>query len=424
MRDTVAYLLAGGVGSRLNILGWMRAKPAVPFGGTYRIIDFTLSNIFHSGINQVGILTQYKPYSLMGHIGSGAAWDFMGRSRKAKILPPSTGISASDWYRGTADAVAQNISFAERFHAKNIMLLSGDHIYKMDYNPLVEFHQQKRAEITIAMMRVPWEDTHHFGIAITDEDDRIIDWQEKPKNAKNNLASMGVYVFNFEFLKNTLENRTGHDFGKNVINDAYQNHCVYAYPFNGYWADVGTLRAYWNSNMDILRPGSGLDLAGWKVRSSYEEEATFTDRPPTRVCSTAKIENSLISNGCVIEGKVMHSILSPGVRIGKGAQVVDSVVMHDAVIENNATLYDSIIDKRVHVGAGSQIGVGQPTLPNEKFPDHLDSGLVVIGKDAQIPMDVQIFRNTIIAPKANERSFSGVTLKVGSYIPGPEDEYI
>ncbi|HQI48020.1 MAG TPA: sugar phosphate nucleotidyltransferase [bacterium] len=288
MRNTVALLLAGGMGSRLNILGWMRAKPAVPFGGCYRLIDFTLSNAMYSGIQQIGILTQYRPYSLMGHIGSGESWDLIGRSRSAKVLPPSTGIDDYDWYRGTADAVAQNMQFVHRYQAERLLVLSGDHIYRMNYAPMVAFHKEKKAHITIAMMRVPWEETRHFGIGITNKEQRIIEWEEKPEKAKSNLASMGVYVFDVEYLEDALAKRSGHDFGKNIIRDAIKTKNVYAYPFEGYWADVGTIKAYWQASMDILLPESGLRLQEWGVRTNFDEEGLKGDRPPVHIGSEAR----------------------------------------------------------------------------------------------------------------------------------------
>ncbi|MBN1542885.1 NTP transferase domain-containing protein [candidate division KSB1 bacterium] len=399
MRRTVAFLLAGGMGSRLNILGWLRAKPAVPFGGNYRIIDFTLSNVMHSKINAVGILTQYRPHSLMHHIGDGSAWDLTGRTRTAAILPPSTGMDDQDWYRGTADAVAQNMNFALHYQAEQILVLSGDHIYKMDYTPMVEFHKQKKACATIAMMRVPWEETRHFGVGIVDGVDRIIDWEEKPGKARNNLASMGVYVFDADFLKEALENRSGHDFGKNIIRDAIANGGVYAFHFQGYWADVGTLHSYWQTNMDILNPESGLHLHQWKVRTNLEESGIIGDRPPFRTNKTAVIRNSLISNGCSIEGTVINSILSPGVRVEKHACVRDSILMQDCVVERGASLFDVIADKRSHVGAHGRVGVGDPHKPNCRFPDHLFTGLTIIGKDVVLPETIQLGRNTIVAPQ-------------------------
>lgn len=416
MRDCVAFLLAGGMGSRLNILAKTRAKPAVPFGGNYRIIDFTLSNIMHSGIEQVGILTQYQPYSLMQHIRTGEAWDFIGRSRSARILPPSTGINASDWYRGTADAVAQNLDFAKRFNARQVLILSGDHIYHMDYRPMIRFHNKRKADITVAMMHVPWKETKHFGIATVDANQRIIGWQEKPEQASNNLASMGVYVIDMSYLERALRNAKGFDFGRNIIHDAVSKDRVYAYPFDGYWADVGTLRAFWNSNMDILRRDSGLDLCKWHVRTNLDDEGHIADRPPSRIGKSAHIKNSLISFGCHIDGEVINSILSPGVRIEKGARVVDSVIMHDVVIKQKANLTEVIADKRAYFGTGSYVGAGEASQPNEKFPNHIFTGLTVIGKAAQIPAMTKIYRNTIVEPFCGKDVIAAQDLHVGSYI--------
>ncbi|HNR66850.1 MAG TPA: sugar phosphate nucleotidyltransferase [bacterium] len=399
MRRTVAFLLAGGMGSRLNILGWLRAKPAVPFGGNYRIIDFTLSNVMHSQINAVGILTQYRPHSLMDHIGDGSAWDLIGRTRTATILPPSTGIKDQDWYRGTADSVAQNMNFAEKYNAERILVLSGDHIYKMDYTPMVEFHKKKKALVTIAMMQVPWEDTHHFGIGIVDEKNRIIDWEEKPKKARNNLASMGIYVFDIDFLRSALEVRSGHDFGKHIIPAALDSQRVFAFRFQGYWADVGTLHSYWQTSMDILDSRSGLHLQQWKVHTNMQERGMIGDRPPFRVGKTALIRNSLISNGCVVEGTVINSILSPGVHIKKQTCVHDSILMQDCLVEQGACLYSVIADKRSRIGAHAQIGVGDSHIPNRQFPDHLFSGLTVIGKEAVLPDNIVVGKNSIVEPQ-------------------------
>jgi glucose-1-phosphate adenylyltransferase len=416
MRNTVAFLLAGGMGSRLNILGWMRAKPAVPFGGCYRLIDFTLSNAMYSGIRQIGILTQYRPYSLMGHIGSGESWDLVGRSRCAKILPPSTGIDDYDWYRGTADAVAQNMQFVHHYNAERLLVLSGDHIYRMNYAPMVEFHKEKKAHITIAMMRVPWEETRHFGIGITNKEQRIIEWEEKPEKAKSNLASMGVYVFDVAYLEEALANRTGHDFGKNIIRDAIKARDVYAYPFEGYWADVGTIKAYWQASMEILQPEAGLRLQEWGVRTNFDEEGLKGDRPPSRIGSQARVVNSLVAAGCHIDGHVQNSILSPGVRVEKGAEVIDSVIMQDSCIGAGARLFRVIADKNACFGAGAVVGGEEADDPNEKYPEHLYSGLTVIGKRAAIPEGIKIAANTIVEPHADASSFASITLGVGSYV--------
>jgi glucose-1-phosphate adenylyltransferase len=398
MISNLVMLLAGGVGSRLSILGHMRAKPAVPFGGMYRIIDFTLSNVMNSGLDFVGVLTQYKPLSLMEHIGTGAPWDFIGRSRGAKILPPRTGQKDSDWYKGTADAVRQNIDFIENRHPERILILSGDHIYKMDYSELIHFHKKKRADLTIGMMPVPWQDTIHFGIAITDKDNRIIDWEEKPAKARNNLASMGIYVFNADYLLDMLRRHKEHDFGKNIIPAALKKDRVFAYPFEGYWRDVGTLKAYWDANMDLLDPRSGLNLANWGVRTNVEEEGRLGDRPPARISSKSSVTNSVISPGCVIEGQVVNSILSPGVYVARGAKVIDSVVMHDSRILAGAEVNKSILDKKVVVGEQAVLGTGLAQIANKENPHHLACGLIVVGKGAEIPARFRVGKNSILYP--------------------------
>ncbi len=416
MRKTLGMLLAGGVGSRLNILAAYRAKPAVPFGGLYRIIDFTLSNAKNSGLINLGILTQYKPLSLMDHIGDGQAWDLMGRMRGAKILPPRTGAKDSDWYKGTADAIRQNLDYIQNFDSERVLILSGDHIYHMDYSRMVEFHKSRNADLTIAMMRVPLDQAHHFGMGITSENDQIVDWEEKPKRARSTLASMGVYVFNTNFLYDCLSKILEHDFGKNIIPHAIANHRVYAYHFNGYWRDVGTLHAYWDANMDILRPDSGLDLSAWQTYTNLEEEGRSGDRPPTRISSHAKVENSFISQGCVIEGTVANSILSPGVVVEKGARVEHSVLLHDSVVKERAQLSYVIADKLSHFGRSSNVGSGDRMKPNRKNPDHLREGLTVVGKSAVVPNDCTIGSNCIIHPKVTESCYAGKDVSDGQTI--------
>ncbi|MDZ7263659.1 MAG: glucose-1-phosphate adenylyltransferase subunit GlgD [candidate division KSB1 bacterium] len=416
MKNTLAMLLAGGVGSRLNVLARLRAKPAVPFGGIYRIIDFTLSNVMNSGLNHVGVLTQYKPYSLMKHIGTGAPWDFVGRKRGAKILPPKTGEKDSDWYRGTADAIAQSLDYIYRHQPNFVLVLSGDHIYYMDYRAIISFHDQTNADITIAVREVPIENAHQFGIAITDSQNQIIDWEEKPQRPKSNLASMGIYVFKTDFLIHALENRSGHDFGKNVIPDNISSHKVMAFRFQGYWQDVGTIQSYWEANMDILSPQSDLKLRDWKCRTNLEEEGLLGDRPPSYIAACASISNSIISPSCRIEGEVVHSILSPGVVIRKGALVQDSVIMHDTVIGENCRLDHVIVDKDVIIEPDCQIGIGANTCANQKFPTHLSSGLTVIGKNSHLPAGMEIGRNCIINALTQPESFDSRQLKCGATI--------
>jgi len=416
MRKTLGMLLAGGVGSRLNILAHARAKPAVPFGGLYRIIDFTLSNASNSGVTNIGVLTQYKPLSLMEHIRDGEAWDFLGRMRGAKILPPRTGEKDSDWYKGTSDAIRQNMDYIHSHDSERVLILSGDHIYYMDYSKMVAYHKNRNADLTIGMMRVPWDQTHHFGIANVDDDYRLLEWEEKPKKTKNNLASMGIYVFNTDFLSYCLREIPEHDFGKNVITTVIRTHKVHAYMFEGYWRDVGTLYSYWNANMDLLRPDSGLNLSAWKTYTNLQEEGRRGDRQPTRILAAAKVNNSFISQGCVIEGEVTNSILSPGVKILRGAKVTNSVVMHDSVIEPEAILDRVIADKLTRFGSGSRVGIGDASKANRRFPDHLKEGLTVVGKEAFIPAKVKVGTNCIVYPKAGASAFAAEGIADGETI--------
>ena len=409
-------LLAGGVGSRLSILGHERAKPAVPFGGVYRIIDFTLSNAMNSGLNTVGVLTQYNPLSLMEHIGTGEPWDFIGRTRGAKILPPRTGQKDYDWYKGTADAVRQNIDFIESNASDRVLILSGDHIYKMDYSLLIDFHITNKADLTIGMMTVPWEDTIHFGIAITDESSRLIDWEEKPQKARNNLASMGIYVFNTNYLLHALRSHREHDFGKNIIPAAIESDRVFAYRFEGYWRDVGTLEGYWKANMDLLDINSGLDLSSWTVHTNVEEEGRLGDRPPTFISPESFVKNSIISPGCIIEGRVENSILSAGVFVAKDASVVDSVIMHDSQISSGAQIKESILDKLVKVGENAVLGAGSADIPNKEKPHHLSNGMVVVGKGTEIPSDFKIGKNSILHPKLSTEDYTSSDIPPGETI--------
>ncbi len=417
--NTLVLILAGGVGSRLNNLVQSRAKPAVPFGGIYRIIDFSLSNVMNSGLTQVGVLTQYKPLSLMRHIGTGEAWDFTGRSRGVKILPPRTGAKDSDWYKGTADAVRQNMDFIKAHPSKEILLLSGDHIYRMDFDYMINFHRQKQADVTIGMMVVPKSQIHQFGAGITNDEGRIIEWEEKPKEPRTNLASMGIYVFDTEYLLGMLmENRDEIDFGMHLIPRAIERNNVFAYPFHGYWRDVGTIQAYWESNMDIIRENSGIAPEDWGIRPNVEAAVTnIADRPPARFAAGSSVKNSMISAGCVVEGEVVNSVLSPGVRIGPGASVRDSILFHDCIIDKGATLDLAILDKRVRVGAGVIIGHGNDkTMPNRDHPKHLYTGITLVGKEAEVPANSVIGRNCIIAPQARSKDYPHFEVKTAESV--------
>ncbi len=418
MKGPAAILLAGGVGSRLNILVRHRAKPAVPFGGIYRIIDFTLSNIGNSDMTSVAVLTQYKPLSLMDHIADGSSWDLSGRSRSVKIFPPKTGEADWDWYRGTADAVRQNISFVMAALSDEIMILSGDHVYHMDYRSMVSFHREKKARVTIATLPVPWEDTHQFGTAIIDDTGRITQWEEKSPCAKSNLASMGIYVFDRKYLITLLTESKEDDFGHHIIPRALGEKVVYAYPFDGYWRDVGTVQAYWDANMDLLEPSSGINPAAWKTMTNINAAGPAFDRPPVCVSSFARVTRSIISPGCTIEGHVENCVLSPGVVVERGASLRDSIIMHDCRICQGAQVERSIIDKEVVVGAHTMVGRGDPKTVNVTHPEHLYSGLTVIGKRTVIPGEITIGTNCIIDPMLESVVFpkevkSGMTIAGG-----------
>lgn len=420
MISAMAMLLAGGVGSRLNVLVHHRAKPAVPFAGMYRIIDFTLSNIANSGINKVAVLTQYKPLSLMDHIGDGSSWDLSGRSRGVKILPPKTGEKDWDWYRGTADAVRQNLLFLTSSEKEIVLVLSGDHVYHMDYRPMIEFHRDRGAHVTVGMIPVPWEDTPQFGTAIIDEGQRIIDWEEKSPKAKSNLASMGIYVFSIDYLVNALTTSREADFGHHIIPMALSEAKVYGYKFDGYWRDAGTLQAYWDANMDLLNPDSGINPEAWGTMTNLVTDGMPYDRPPARVVKGGEIVRSIVSPGCEIGGRVVNSILSPGVIVKNNAVVEDSVIMHDVVIGEGTVVNRCIIDKNVVTGAEVSIGCGEIVSSNARFPEHLSSGISVVGKDAVIPPMTIIGTNSIIYPEMKGKDFLKTRFVCGETI-GPEE---
>ncbi len=399
MRETLAMILAGGVGSRLNILVKERAKPAVPFGGIFRIIDFALSNVMNSGLNQVAVLTQYKPLSLMRHIGDGSAWDFVGRTRGVKILPPRTGEQDSDWYKGTADAVRQNIDFIEDRPSRDVLILSGDHIYFMDYQDMVRHHREVGAKVTVAMMTVPWEQTSQFGIGILDEKGRIVDWEEKPEQAKSNLASMGIYVFNTRYLLDALRATKEVDFGHHIIPKAMADGELYSYIFNGYWRDVGTISSLWDANMDMIRDPAPLNAEGWGIVTNVEADGLPYDRAPARILPGAVVRNSAISPGCVIAGHVENSVLSPDVTVEAGASVKDSVIMHNTTVESGAAIYRTVCDKGVIFGKDVRVGMGDASVPNREYPKHLYAGLTLVGKKAEIPPGVTVGTNCVIFPR-------------------------
>ncbi len=414
-KQALVLLLAGGVGSRLNILVQSRAKPAVPFAGMYRIIDFSLSNVMNSGLTKVGVLTQYKPLSLMRHLGTGEAWDFTGRSRGVKILPPHTGFEDSDWYKGTADAVRQNIDFLEKNPADEVVLLSGDHIYNMDFDAMLELHRFKKADVTIGMMVVPMSEIHQFGAGIIDNENRIIDWEEKPENPKTNLASMGIYVFDYKYLLNSLyKDKAEVDFGMHILPRAIADDNVFAYPFYGYWRDVGTVQAYWEANMDVIRKDSPLSPEVWGIRTNIEEDGLPADRAPARYGNNAKVSSSMISAGCIIRGTVENSVLAPGVVVEEGAVVRDSILFADCVIGKNSEVDLAIFDKQVQVDGDARIGVGSShSIPNSENPKHLYTGISLVGKGAFVPSGISIGRNCIINSQTTANTYPSKKIETG-----------
>jgi glucose-1-phosphate adenylyltransferase len=414
MKRTMAVILAGGEGERLSILSSVRAKPAVPFGGKYRIIDFTLSNCVNSDIDDVVVLTQYNPRSLNDHIGLGRPWDLDRNKGGVKMLQPYIARGrVAEWYRGTADAVLQNFNVLEHSSADTILVLAGDHIYKMDYQPFVAAHRARRADVTMAVRRVPLADASRMGILAMDESLRVTDWQEKPKQPKSDLASMGVYVFTKRALRRWLSDELT-DFGTNVIPAMLEGGArVYGYRFDGYWQDVGTIQSFWEANMALLDDAPELDLYDreWLIHTRSEERA------PAKVGATSQVHRSLISHGCVINGTVVNSVLSPGVRVEVGAMVRDSIVMFDSVIRSGAVVDRSILDKEVVVGPGAIVGEGSDfTTPNRQEPARLFTGITVVGKRSVIPRNTRIGRNVKIGGDVRSTDFTSRVVKSGSTV--------
>jgi glucose-1-phosphate adenylyltransferase len=414
VKRVLAVILAGGEGERLSILSSMRAKPAVPFAGKYRIIDFALSNCVNSSIDNVVVLTQYNPRSLNDHIGLGRPWDLDRNRGGIRMLQPYIARGrASEWYRGTSDAVLQNIETIRSTPGDLVLILAGDHIYKMDYTPFVAAHRRRRADVTVAVRRVPIGEAHRFGILALGESDAVVDWEEKPAKPKSDLASMGIYVFSKKALLRWLRDDLT-DFGRDVIPAMLDDRArVFGYRFDGYWQDVGTVESYWQANMDLLVDRPQLDLydRDWLIHTRSEERA------PARIGATANIHNSLISHGCLVAGTVERSILSPGVRVDIGAVVRDSIVMFDSVIRAGAIVDRSILDKEVSVGPNAHIGDGTDlSIANRQEPSRLNTGITVIGKRALIPRGVRIGRNVRIAEGVRAVDFRSRVIRSGGSV--------
>lgn len=416
--DVLTMILAGGQGSRLSILGEKRAKPAVPFAGKYRIIDFPLSNAVNSGLSKVAVLTQYRPHSLMQHIGIGEPWDLNRRwPNGIQLWQPYRGRKDQDWYRGTADAFYQNRNFMKASGCDTVLILSGDHIYKQDYRDMLRFHQEQKADLTIAVMNVAPEETFRFGIMTTDEQNRIVKFVEKPKKSESTLASMGIYVFNMDFLLQRLEEdgddpNSSHDFGKNLIPKMVEQDQVFAYPFEGYWVDVGTIQAYWETSLAMTKENPELDLYDpkWVIHTRSEE------RPAVKLGPAGQSRDSLLCNGCVVDGTVVNSVLSPGVRVERGALVSDSVIMNDTVIRAGATVSRCVLDKNIEVGAGAIVGHGDDMTPNQLEPGNIDTGITIAGKGARIPANAVIGRNCRIDANTTLEDYDQLQVPSGASI--------
>ncbi|MBI2860428.1 MAG: NTP transferase domain-containing protein [Chloroflexi bacterium] len=409
----LAFILAGGRGERLSVLTDERAKPAMPFAGKYRIIDFTLSNCANSGIRDVAVLTQYQPLSLADHIGIGASWGLSRPDGGIRTLQPYLAKEEErDWYKGTADAVYQNLRYVDDVGADLVLILSGDHVYRMDYRDMVKFHTEAGADVTLAVTPFPREELRDFGTVVVSRKKRVTCFEEKVEQPKSNMVSMGVYLFNREFLRRCLEEdpTSRPDFGRNVLPRLAGNCRFFAYRFNGYWRDVGTLRSYWRANMELLEgylPQVFCD--GWPIRTREDE------RPPSLVSDNASMVNSLISNGCVIKGSVTRSVLSPGVVVAEGAVVRDSVIMSNVAIGSNSMVISSILDKEVAVGEGCHIGGSDGFRVSHKKAA-LNAGLTVVGKRARIPDGMQIGRNCSICCNADLEDYPGGKIRSGAVI--------
>jgi glucose-1-phosphate adenylyltransferase len=358
-KEMIAMILAGGQGSRLKMLTKSTAKPAIPFGGKYRIIDFTLSNCSNSRIDTVGVLTQYQPLTLNSHIGIGIPWDLDRNSGGVTLLPPYMHESGGNWYKGTANAIHQNTNFIDSYDPEYVLILSGDHIYKMDYSKMLDFHKEKCADATIAVIEVPLEEAPRFGIMNTTVDNKIYEFEEKPQNPKNNMASMGVYIFNWKFLKNFLKDdennrQSNNDFGKNIIPAMLKNNKnLYAYPFKGYWKDVGTIKSLWEANMDLIDDNNELNIHDetWRI---YSINPT---NPAQYIGPKAKVTNSLVVAGCIVLGEVSNSVLFQGVTVGKNSKISNSVIMPNTKIADNVIIDKAIIGNNVTIRRNSLIGV-------------------------------------------------------------------
>ena len=413
-----ALILAGGKGDHLSVLSIERAKAAVPFGGFYRLIDFPLSNCVNSGINDVGILTQYQPRSLIEHIGVGRPWDMDRKKGGIELLQPYLGKTVGGWYRGTGDAIYQNLNIILRKNLKHLLVLSGDHAYIMDYNLLMDYHLENDADVTLVVTRVKPEDRSRFGIIDVDDKNRIIGFEEKPTQPKTDIAYMGVSVFRMDFLTDKLQanaRESKYDLVYNVIIESLNTTKMQAFFFHGCWFDTGTIKAYWDANIHLLEPLPCFNLydPNWVI---------YTNRPhnpPAKIETGTRVQSSIIGEGTIIRGEVIHSVIFPGVVIEKGARVSNSIIFNDSIVKSNSAVESSILDKNVVVGEGSIVGVGEDLTPNRLRPDILGWGVNLVGKGSQIPPNTIIQRNCLIGINVSSHRFGkNHELTSGSVIMG------
>ena len=414
-KEMIAMLLAGGQGSRLGVLTADVAKPAVAFGGKYRIIDFPLSNCINSGIDTVGVLTQYQPLRLNTHIGIGIPWDLDRNNGGVTVLPPYERSNNSEWYSGTANAIYQNIRYMEQYNPDYVLILSGDHIYKMDYEVMLDFHKANKADVTIATMPVPMEEASRFGIVIADDDKKIMEFEEKPEHPRSNLASMGIYIFSWPVLRDALiamKDQNGCDFGKHIIPYCFENQKrLFAYEFNGYWKDVGTLGSYWEANMELidLIPEFNLYEEYWKI---YTKSDSIE---PQYIASEAHVERSIIGEGAEVYGDIENSVIGPNVHIGKGTVIRDSIVMQDTMIGDHVTIDKSIVAEKCEIRDGAVLGIGEEA-PNKLNASIYSFGLVTVGEASVIPEGVKIGRNTAISGVTDKADYPDGNLASGEVI--------
>ncbi len=413
MSSAFAMIMAGADNADLSVLTEIRSEPAVPFAGKFRLIDFSLSNCVNSGIHNVAVLTQYRPRSLNDHIGIGKPWDLDRSSGGLRLLQPYRGGPYGDWQRGSADAIRRNLDYVIQQKEECVLILSGKHIYLMDYRPFLEHHLRNGAPVTIAVRRVSRHETHRFGIVSQDADQRVVEFQEKPRRTQQNLASMGVYIFNRDYLVEVLGNGSGDDIGRDILPGLVAKGHVNSYTYPGYWADASTVQAYWGANMSLLAEEPALNLYApeWVVHTRSQERA------PVKLGPAADVDGALLSNGCQIEGAVERSVLSPGVQVGQGALVRDSVVLNDTIIESGAVVERCIIDKEVRVCQDAHVGHSDNNDPNPELPARLNTGLSLVGKGSVVPAGTTLGRNVVIHPYSGAEAFTnGKSVESGTSV--------